>query len=91
MKHRYYKWKTSGQFKNENKQWIRNGQRHFIFYSRKIKRWLWSGESGSGKSVTSLAVMGLLPKGQSQIALQSKIFEGKTYWIYPQKNAEKVW
>jgi len=34
------------------------------------------GESGCGKSVTSLSVMGLLPKGQGRIAAGSIRFEG---------------
>ena len=34
------------------------------------------GESGCGKSVTSLSIMGLLPKGQGRIAQGSITFEG---------------
>ena len=34
------------------------------------------GESGCGKSVTSLSIMGLLPKGQGRIAAGSIIFDG---------------
>jgi len=34
------------------------------------------GESGCGKSVTSLSIMGLLPKGQGRIAAGSIYFEG---------------
>jgi oligopeptide/dipeptide ABC transporter ATP-binding protein len=34
------------------------------------------GESGCGKSVTSLSIMGLLPKGQGRISAGSVIFEG---------------
>ena len=34
------------------------------------------GESGCGKSVTSLSIMGLLPKGQGRIAAGSVRFEG---------------
>ena len=35
------------------------------------------GESGCGKSVTSLSIMGLLPKGQGRIAAGSIRFEGR--------------
>ena len=35
------------------------------------------GESGCGKSVTSLSIMGLLPKGQGRIAAGSIHFEGR--------------
>ena len=35
------------------------------------------GESGCGKSVTSLSIMGLLPKGQGRVAAGSIKFEGK--------------
>ena len=35
------------------------------------------GESGCGKSVTSLSIMGLLPKGQGRIAAGSIHFEGQ--------------
>ncbi|MES3001954.1 MAG: ABC transporter ATP-binding protein [Pseudomonadota bacterium] len=35
------------------------------------------GESGCGKSVTSLSIMGLLPKGQGRISAGSVRFEGK--------------
>lgn len=35
------------------------------------------GESGSGKSVTSLSIMGLLPKGFSQIEKGEIIFQGR--------------
>jgi len=35
------------------------------------------GESGCGKSVTSLSIMGLLPKGQGRIAGGSIRFEGQ--------------
>ncbi|MBC7415652.1 MAG: ABC transporter ATP-binding protein, partial [Herminiimonas sp.] len=34
------------------------------------------GESGCGKSVTSLSIMGLLPKGQGRIASGSIVFDG---------------
>ena len=34
------------------------------------------GESGCGKSVTSLSIMGLLPKGQGRIAAGSITFDG---------------
>ncbi len=36
-----------------------------------------AGESGSGKSVTSLAIMGLLPKASLQIASGSIALEGR--------------
>ncbi|MCM3623648.1 ABC transporter ATP-binding protein [Brevibacillus borstelensis] len=36
------------------------------------------GESGCGKSVTSLSIIGLLPKGQSRIASGDIRFEGKS-------------
>ncbi len=35
------------------------------------------GESGCGKSVTSLSIMGLLPKGQGRISAGSVVFEGR--------------
>jgi len=35
------------------------------------------GESGCGKSVTSLSIMGLLPKGQGRVAAGSIHFEGR--------------
>ncbi len=35
------------------------------------------GESGCGKSVTSLSIMGLLPKGQGRVAAGSICFEGR--------------
>ena len=35
------------------------------------------GESGCGKSVTSLSIMGLLPKGQGRVAAGSIFFEGR--------------
>jgi peptide/nickel transport system ATP-binding protein len=35
------------------------------------------GESGCGKSVTSLSIMGLLPKGQGRISAGTVMFEGK--------------
>ena len=35
------------------------------------------GESGCGKSVTSLSIMGLLPKGQGRIAAGTIRFEGR--------------
>src|SRR3954468_11205696 len=35
------------------------------------------GESGCGKSVTSLSIMGLLPKGQGRISGGSVRFEGR--------------
>jgi peptide/nickel transport system ATP-binding protein len=35
------------------------------------------GESGCGKSVTALSIMGLLPKGQGRIAAGAIRFEGR--------------
>ena len=35
------------------------------------------GESGCGKSVTSLSIMGLLPKGQGRVSAGSVVFEGR--------------
>ncbi|MFT6590563.1 MAG: peptide/nickel transport system ATP-binding protein [Rhodoferax sp.] len=35
------------------------------------------GESGCGKSVTSLSIMGLLPKGQGRISAGTIVFEGQ--------------
>ena len=35
------------------------------------------GESGCGKSVTSLSIMGLLPKGQGRVSAGSVLFEGR--------------
>ncbi len=35
------------------------------------------GESGCGKSVTSLSIMGLLPKGQGRVSAGSIVFEGR--------------
>jgi peptide/nickel transport system ATP-binding protein len=41
------------------------------------------GESGCGKSVTSLSVMGLLPKGQGRIASGSVMFDGTELTTLP--------
>ncbi len=41
------------------------------------------GESGCGKSVTSLSIMGLLPKGQGRIAAGSIRFEGNELTTLP--------
>ena len=49
------------------------------------------GESGSGKSVTSLATMGLLPVGQSKIDEKSKIaFEGQDLLSLSRKDMRKI-
>ena len=49
------------------------------------------GESGSGKSISALALMGLLPKGQSQIAEQSRIrFEDKDLLNLSAKEMRKI-
>ena len=77
-------------FKNENKQWIET-VKGISFSIPKNKTVALDGESGSGKSVTSLAVMGLLPKGQSQIAEQSRIrFEDKDLLNLSAKEMRKI-
>jgi peptide/nickel transport system ATP-binding protein len=42
------------------------------------------GESGCGKSVTSLAIMGLLPKGGAEVSGQVR-FEGKNLLSEPDR------
>ena len=77
-------------FKGENKQWIET-LKGISFSIPKNKTVALVGESGSGKSVTFLAVMGLLPKGQSQIAAQSRItFEGKDLLNLSAKEIRKI-
>ena len=77
-------------FKGENKQWIET-VKGISFSIPKNKTVALVGESGSGKSVTSLGVMGLLPKGQSQIAAQSRItFEGKDLLNLSAKEIRKI-
>ena len=77
-------------FKGENKQWIET-VKGISFSIPKNKTVALVCESGSGKSVTSLAVMGLLPKGQSQIAAQSRItFEGKNLLNLSAKEIRKI-
>ncbi|MDB5764584.1 MAG: transporter ATP-binding protein [Herminiimonas sp.] len=44
------------------------------------------GESGCGKSVTSLSIMGLLPKGQGRIAAGSITFDGVDLTQLPERD-----
>ena len=48
------------------------------------------GESGCGKSVTSLSIMGLLPKGQGRISGGSVVFEGRDLATLPAKELRKL-
>ncbi len=48
------------------------------------------GESGCGKSVTNLSVMGLLPKRQGRIAAGSVRFEGRELVGLPDRAMQKV-
>jgi oligopeptide/dipeptide ABC transporter ATP-binding protein len=48
------------------------------------------GESGCGKSVTSLSIMGLLPKGQGRISAGSVVFEGTNLASLSPQNMRKL-
>lgn len=48
------------------------------------------GESGCGKSVTSLSVMGLLPKKNSRIKSGSIVFDGKELTTLPRKGYDEL-
>ena len=48
------------------------------------------GESGCGKSVTSLSIMGLLPKGQGRISGGSVVFEGRDLATLSAKELRKL-
>lgn len=48
------------------------------------------GESGCGKSVTSLAMMGLLPAGAAEINSGQMVFEGKTLNLADPKAMRKI-
>jgi len=49
-----------------------------------------AGESGSGKSVTSLAIMGLLPKASLQVATGSILLAGRDLSTLPDRAMRKV-
>src|SRR5512147_3130723 len=44
-----------------------------------------AGESGSGKSVTALSLMGLLPKPSGRVAAGSALFEGRNLFALPER------
>ncbi|RYL92803.1 ABC transporter ATP-binding protein [Sporolactobacillus sp. THM7-4] len=48
------------------------------------------GESGCGKSVTSLAVMGLLPRGKSEISRGQVLFEGQNITHLKERDKRKL-
>ncbi|WP_088228687.1 ABC transporter ATP-binding protein [Desulfosporosinus sp. FKB] len=48
------------------------------------------GESGCGKSVTSLSIMGLLPKGQSRVSAQEIKFDGKNVLAMPESQMRQI-
>jgi oligopeptide transport system ATP-binding protein len=48
------------------------------------------GESGCGKSVTNLSVLGLLPKPQGRVAGGSVLFEGRELVGLPEREMRKV-
>ena len=48
------------------------------------------GESGCGKSVTSLSIMGLLPRKNSRIKSGSIVFDGKEMTTLPRKGYDEI-
>jgi ABC-type dipeptide/oligopeptide/nickel transport system ATPase component len=48
------------------------------------------GESGCGKSVTNLSLMGLLPKPQGRIARGSVLFDGRELVGLPESELRKI-
>jgi peptide/nickel transport system ATP-binding protein len=49
-----------------------------------------AGESGSGKSVTALSLMGLLPKPGGRIATGSAIFDGTDLFTLPERRMAQI-
>ncbi len=49
-----------------------------------------AGESGSGKSVTALSLMGLLPKPGGRIAAGSAIFDGTDLFSLPERRMAEI-
>jgi oligopeptide transport system ATP-binding protein len=49
-----------------------------------------AGESGSGKSVTNLAIMGLLPKPPAKIASGRAMFDGRDLLTLPQSELRRL-
>jgi peptide/nickel transport system ATP-binding protein len=49
-----------------------------------------AGESGSGKSITSLAIMGLLPKSSAMVTAGKAILDGEDLLQMPEKRLEHV-
>jgi peptide/nickel transport system ATP-binding protein len=49
-----------------------------------------AGESGSGKSITSLATMGLLPKSSAQVTSGRALLDGEDLLSMPEQRLERV-
>ena len=49
-----------------------------------------AGESGSGKSVTALSLMGLLPKPSGRVAAGTALFRGRDLFAMPEKQLAEI-